>query len=271
MKWPNIKFFQVIGVLGFSVGIGNAYAGYNNRVKAKELYDHINRMAEEQGDAAAERYANSLYNMLYQDNLNNQHFQFLVKNIEDMRNNEISISNCKLALNDPSLDAATRIFYEAQISNLENSNRMIMQGLTNNHEMLNSLNDSVTIEKSVILQEIEKIRKGGTGTSNGFIGDSMDRVWNDFNLWIQSLDYVHNVAFVNIMGIGLILLSLLQIIFIFYGTFILDYLNLEARYPKLSKIIQLRRTFQQFYLLLNICIIFIVSIIMLFFNLTFFE
>jgi hypothetical protein len=72
------------------------------------------------------------------------------------------------------------------------------------------------------------------------------------------------------MGLGLILLSLLQIIFIFYGTVILDNLNLETRYPKLAKIIQLRRTFQQFYLLLNICIIAIVSIIMLFFNLTFF-
>ena len=72
------------------------------------------------------------------------------------------------------------------------------------------------------------------------------------------------------MGIGLILLSLLQIIFIFYGTVILDYLNLETRYPKLAKIIQLRRTFQQFYLFLNIFIIVIISIILLFFNLTFF-
>lgn len=73
------------------------------------------------------------------------------------------------------------------------------------------------------------------------------------------------------MGIGLILLSLLQIIFIFYGTVILDYLKLETRYPKIAKIILLRRTFQQFYLILNICIIITVSLIMLFFNLTFFN
>lgn len=73
------------------------------------------------------------------------------------------------------------------------------------------------------------------------------------------------------MGLVLILLSSLQIIFIFYGTVILDYLKLETRYPKISKIIQLRRTFQQFYLILNICIIVTVSIIMLFFNLTFFS
>ena len=74
------------------------------------------------------------------------------------------------------------------------------------------------------------------------------------------------------MGLCLILLSLLQIIFIFYGNKLLDYFirETEEKYPKIAKIIQLRRTFQQFYLLLNIFIIAIVSIIMLFFNLTFF-
>ena len=268
MRWPNIKFFQVLGVLGFGVGVGNAYAGYNNRVTAQELVNHINRMSIEQGHEVAEQYASSLYRILYQNNSNNQYFQYLIQNIEEIKKNDILISKYQSALNSSSLDAGTRITYETTITNLQQANQMIIQGVTNNHEMMQQLRESIAIDNSVILRELENLRRGST--SNGFI-DSIDRLWNDFNGWIQSLDYIHNVAFVNIMGIGLILLSLLQIVFIFYGTFILDYLNLEARYPKLAKIIQLRRTFQQFYLLLNICIIFIVSIIMLFFNLTFFE
>lgn len=270
MKWPNLKFFQVIGVLGFGVGAGNALAGYNNRATARELVDHINRMSQEQGGEVAELFASRLYTILYNNNLNNEQFQYLIRSIEKIRNNNDYINSYKTVLNSTSIDPATRSNYEAAIAQYEQANQTIMQLITNNPETMLRLNQSIAIENSVILREIENLRRGGGGTSNQFI-DSIDRLWNDFNTWIQSLDYFHSVAIVNIMGLGLILLSLLQIIFIFYGTVFLDYLNLETRYPKLAKIIQLRRTFQQFYLLLNICIIAIVSIIMLFFNLTFFN
>ena len=271
MKWPNLKFFQVIGVLGFGVGVGNAFAGYQNRATAQELVNTVNRMSRDQGQEVAEKYASSLYRILYQNNCNNQHFQYLIKNIEEIKQNDVLISSYQSVLNSSNLDAVTRLNYETAITNLQKTNQMIIHQLTTNHEMIQKLTESIAIDNSVILRELENLRRGGGGggISNQFI-DSIDRLWNDFNAWIQSLDYYHSVAFVNIMGLGLILLSLLQIIFIFYGTVFLDYLNLETRYPKLAKIIQLRRTFQQFYLLVNICIIAIVSIIMLFFNLTFF-
>ena len=267
MKWPNLKFFQVIGVLGFGVGLGNAYGGYQQRTTAQELVNQINRMSMEQGHEVAERYASSLYRILYQNNSNNQYFQFLLKNIEDIKQNETLISSYQSVLNSPSLDAVTRLQYEKSITSLQQANQSIIHRLSSNHEMMQQLRESIAIDNSVILREIDNLRRGGT--SNEFI-DSIERLWTDFNGWIQSLDYYQKVAFLNIMGIGLILLSLLQIIFIFYGTVILDYLNLETRYPKLAKIIQLRRTFQQFYLFLNIFIIVIISIILLFFNLTFF-
>lgn len=267
MKWPNLKFFQVIGVLGFGVGLGNAYAGYQNRTTAQELVNQINRMSMEQVHEVAERYASSLYRILHQNNSNNQYFQYLLQNIEDIKQNEKLISSYQSVLNSQSLDAVTRLHYETSITSLQQANQSIIHRLSSNPEMMQQLRESIAIDNSVILREIENLRRGGT--SNEFI-DSIYRLWTDFNGWIQSLDYYQNVAFLNIMGIGLILLSLLQIIFIFYGTVILDYLNLETRYPKLAKIIQLRRTFQQFYLFLNIFIIVIISIILLFFNLTFF-
>lgn len=270
MKWPNLKFFQVIGVLGFGVGAGNAYAGYNNRATARELLAQINRMSMEQGNEVAEKFASRLYNILYLNNGNDQHFRSLIGNIEQIKANNEVISSYKLVLNSSNLDAVTRFNYQTAIAQYEQANQTIIQTITNNAQMLQSLNNSIAIDNSVILRELENFRQGRGGTSNQYI-ENIDRLWNDFNAWLQSLDYYQSVAIVNIMGLGLILLSLLQIIFIFYGTVFLDYLNLETRYPKLAKIIQLRRTFQQFYLLLNICIIAIVSIIMLFFNLTFFN
>jgi hypothetical protein len=270
MKWPNLKFFQVIGVLGFGVGVGNAYAGYNSRTTARELVDQINRMSIEQGNEVAEQFSSRLYNILYLNNGNDQHFQFLIRNIEQIKANNELISSYKSVLNSSSLDAVTRLNYETAISQLQQGNQSIIHMITNNHEMVQKLNNSIAIDNSVILRELNNFRHGSGGSKSNQYIENIDRLWNDFNTWIQSLDYYHSVAIVNIMGLGLILLSLLQIIFIFYGTVILDYLKLETRYPKLAKFIQLRRTLQQFYLLLNICIIAIVSIIMLFFNLTFF-
>ena len=270
MKWPYLKFFQVIAVLGFGVGVGNAFAGYNNRATAIELVNHVNRMSQEQGNDVAEGFASKLYNILYHNNINNQQFQNLISSIEKIRDNNELINSYKSVLNSTSIDASTRLSYETGITQLEQANQMIIHQITNNPVMMQRLHESIAIDNSVILRELANLRRGGGGTSNQFI-DSIDRIWNDFNAWIQTLDYFHSVAIVNIMGLGLILLSLLQIILIFYGTVILDYLKLETRYPKFAKIIQLRRTFQQFYLLLNICIIAIVSIIMLFFNLTFFT
>jgi hypothetical protein len=87
---------------------------------------------------------------------------------------------------------------------------------------------------------------------------------------VNSLDHVHNIAIINLFGIFLIIISLLSIIFIFYGNILLDYLNLEQRYPKIAKIIILRRKFQGYYLWWNIFIIAIVSIIMFLMNLTLF-
>lgn len=270
MKWPNTKFFQVIGVLGFVLGAGNAYAGYQNWATAQELVNQVNCMSMEQGAEVGEKYASSLFRILYQNNYNNQHFQYLIKNIEQIKQNNELISSYQSVLKSSSLDAGTRLNYETALSNLQQTNQMIIHQITNNYEMMQKLNESIAEDNSVILRELDNLRRGGGGgISHQFI-DPIDRLWNDFNAWLQTLDYIHSVAIVNIMGLGLILLSLLQIIFIFYGIVILDYLNLETRYPKLAKIIQLRRTFQQFYLLLNICIIAIVSIIMLFFNLTFF-
>ena len=268
IKWPNIKFFLVIGVLGFGVGIGNSWAGYNNRSTAQELVNHIKRMSTEQGNEVAEKYASSLYRILYQNNYNNQHFQYLIRNVEQIKQNNELINSYQSVLNSSGLDASTRSSYEASVITLQQANQTIISQITNNQEMMQKLNESIAIDNSVILQEIENLRRGW-GNNNQFIS-SIDQLWKDFNGWVQTLDYIHSVAFVNIMGLWLILLSLLQIIFIFYGTVILDYLKLETRYPKLAKFIQLRRTFQQFYLFLNIGIIAIVSIIMLFFNLTFF-
>lgn len=176
MKWPNLKFFQVVGVLGFSVGVGNAFAGYTNRATVTELVNQVKIMSETQGNEVAERFASFLFKSINNNNLSNQHFQFLIKKIESIKQNNELINSYTSYLNNPNinLDAATRAHYESQVQELISNNQNISQSITSNYELMQSLHQSITIDKSVILQELEKLRRGG-GSSNQFI-DSIDRI-----------------------------------------------------------------------------------------------
>nr|YP_009504988.1 hypothetical protein [Lyophyllum shimeji]AWW14107.1 hypothetical protein [Lyophyllum shimeji] len=52
--------------------------------------------------------------------------------------------------------------------------------------------------------------------------------------------------------------SVISIIYIFYGDYLLEKFNIEQKYPKLAKIILLRKKFQRYYLLLNISTIILI-------------
>lgn len=134
-------------------------------------------MSREQGVEVAENYASRLYEILYKNNFNNQHFQYLIKNIEEIKRNEELIKSYKTVLNISGLDDATRLNHVAEITKLQQVNEMIITNITNNHEMLRTLNQSIAIDNSVILQELDKLRKGGGGggISNQFI-NSIDRL-----------------------------------------------------------------------------------------------
>lgn len=110
---------------------------------------------------------------------------------------------------------------------------------------------------------INEMRRNG----NNFT-DSIYKYIDNFNHYMASLNYEQNIAIINLFGIFVIIVSLISIVFIFYGNIILDYLNLELKYPKIAKFIVLRRKFQQFYLFWNIFVITIVSIIMFLMNLS---
>jgi hypothetical protein len=152
-------------------------AGYQNRATTQELENQVTRMSREQGNEVAEKFASSLYNILYQNNHNNQYFLYLIKNIENIKQNNELISNYQLVLNSSNLDAVTILKYETSISQLQLANQTIINQITSNHEMLQRLNDSIAIDNSVILRELANLRRGGGGgeTSNQFI-DNIDRL-----------------------------------------------------------------------------------------------
>jgi len=93
--------------------------------------------------------------------------------------------------------------------------------------------------------------------SNKFIPDN----FNIYNLY-------ENFSNDQLGGIGLILFSqvilasAISIVFIFFGEFLIQRYDLENKYPKLAKFIQLRRKFQRYYLILNIFYISFIGILL---------
>jgi len=71
-------------------------------------------------------------------------------------------------------------------------------------------------------------------------------------------------AFSNLLFCQVILASLISIIFVFFGEYLISRFKLETRYPRLAKFIQLRRKFQRYYLILNIFYIVVVVLIQIY-------
>ena len=77
--------------------------------------------------------------------------------------------------------------------------------------------------------------------------------------FIDSIDIFYRVALFLLIFKGIIISSTISIIFVLYGDYLLVKYDIEKRFPKLAKIIQLRRKLQRYYLILAISWILIVS------------
>ena len=72
----------------------------------------------------------------------------------------------------------------------------------------------------------------------------------------DNFDIYSKIAISILLINSVILSNLISIGFIFFGNYLLKKFNIENKYPSLKKIIELRLKFQQFYLILNLSLIF---------------
>lgn len=282
LNWPSNRFFQAIGLTSFTLGVYNAIAAAAQRqgnIQNIErirnigedlniVNDKIEKIAEVQSKGNLElkqqiieemhrKISNGVYNSSnpFKDQLDIMN-QALIDFLKIQ--GDIHTKSMKYQYADP----YTRLKIQNAINNLH---AQAKGKIVQIHDAINSINPNLYVAKTQIQEFIEQLRRSG----HNFV-DSFYKYFEDFNNWISSLDYTQNIAFINLSGIFVILVTIISIIFIFYGNKILDYLNLEQRYPKIAKFIILRRKFQQYYLLWDIFIITTVSIVMFIMNLTLF-
>lgn len=132
-------------------------------------------------------------------------------------------------------------------------------------------NNLTDIQKSKILKEIKELRAKENYNENNIINsftkmdkeieEFYDSITNDKSKFLpidiskllDNFDPIQKFAFAILCFSQVVLSSLISIIFIFYGDYLIRRFDLENKYPKLAKFIQLRRKFQNYYLF--VCII----------------
>jgi len=231
-----------------------------------DLKEQLTTLGTQYGNDIAESISKQLFTAL-ERGMPNQSFVLVKKTLIQISSNEAAINNYRqlqLKTTDPNMFN----YYAIEIDKLVQNNIQLMSHLASNSDLIKTLADSHAFTKESVTQAVTDLINKSGGWRNSFIDNSILKYLEDLNTWASNLNYTEGVALLNISGIILLLLSIWQIIIIFYGTILLDYFDLENRYPKIANLIKLRRKFQQYYLLLNVFIIVITSLSMMYFNLT---
>lgn len=275
MKWPSTKFFQAIGFTGFTLGVFNTINVYRskNNVTAN-FHDIINRTEKihQRIEELSEHYSNG--NEIVKEEIKNYMLKCIELKIQSNPQQNLNVKVVDESLNSIELIHNKIIFktnlYNNTVNPIEKS--LLQQDINSLNiefeskislaiEKFNTIKPNIGLTQTDILKIIDEIKRSG----NNFIDSDL---FNNFYNYLSTLNLEQSLAITNLFGIFIILITLISIISIFYGNLLLNYFNLENRYPKLSKLINLRRKFQQYYLLWNVIIISIVSITMLLINLT---
>ena len=90
---------------------------------------------------------------------------------------------------------------------------------------------------------------------------------DNYSSFLNTLSLEQLGALAHITSSIFILMCLFSIIVIIFSDYLLNILKLEEKYPKIGKIIRLRKTFQKYYLILNFILIIVTLLAVIFVDL----
>lgn len=118
-------------------------------------------------------------------------------------------------------------------------------------------------EQMTKLQEfIAQIKGSG---SQGFL-ENITQIILDYKDLISSFSLIQQLTLINMLTGALILNSIVTIIVIFYGEYLINLFKLELKLPRLAKFIKYRQKLQQYYFLINIIIIITAIVLLIYAN-----
>jgi Skp family chaperone for outer membrane proteins len=238
------RFFQGLGLTTFSMGVFNTIKG----IKTSVLYEKINKQE------AKYEELNNKYTSLLENNLNKLENEREIFEESNNLRRDVEVLEQKLR-------NSVEIKRELQTKYSENSGDSTInekiQEVVNTTEEIHNMYESVNNKFDLFINKINTLLNN-SGNKSQYL-DSLQS-------FFDGLNFVQNLAIVHISGSIVIIFSLINIISVFYGDKLIILFDLENRFPKIAKFIQLRRKLQQYYLLMNISLICIILVIIIYIN-----
>jgi len=238
------RFFQGLGLTTFSMGVFNTIKG----LKTSVLYEKINK------HEAKYEELNNKYTSLLENNLNKLENEREILEESNNLRKDVEILEQKLR-------NSIEIKRELQTKYSENSGDISInekiQEVENTSEEIHHMYESVNNKFDSFINKINTLLNNS---------DNKSQYLDSLQSFFDGLNFVQNLAIVHISGSMVIFFSLINIISVFYGDKLIRFFDLENKFPKISKFIQIRRKFQQYYLLMNIGLIFIILLIITYIN-----
>jgi hypothetical protein len=236
----------------------------NNQISGFAINKNITRFMGIVGGSSA--FGSFLINRNKKDitdlcnNLNKQS-EDLKKEIVNLENSQSDIIVSVLAklnsINDSTIEMKKHLDKAKELLNKKNDIESITTNDINSNSDLQYQLSQIEVNWNKVVNFAEEFKKDID--KNHFLP-------NNYTFDVSNL--YKNISNDQLGGIGLIffsqviLASAISIVFVFFGEYLIQRYNLEVKYPKLAKFIQLRRKFQKYYLILNILYIGTIGIIL---------
>jgi len=229
------KFFEHISKYAAGVATWATLHGYISDSKKTELLE--NQQILESIQKSVEIIKKSSEEM--QDRLNQENIDKLTSLSNNLKN-QIDNAVNTLILNK-----------ESKIS--EDLKAQSYQDINNNLDFTKNGLDRIAQEGKNILDEIVNMFSNikDSGSSSNYIFD----IINQYYEFLDTLTVVQKGALGHLLAAIFILLCFSSIITIFYGDTLIKLFEIEKRFTKIARFIEIRRKFQQYYFFLNTCLI----------------
>ena len=172
--------------------------------------------------------------------------EILIKNgsdlntaIDDTSKAAKSMTDIMERLNDPNLTVEEK---NRIIDLMSNELKTYYDSVTNLNSNMENLQNALSIFKK--------------DNSNKFI-DPLSEYIKNFQDFLATLDLIHTLNMVHILASMCLFFTLLSMVTIYYGDYLIQYFRLETKYPKLAKWIKIRRQLQHYSLMWNMFLAFI--------------
>lgn len=133
------------------------------------------------------------------------------------------------------------------------------------NQSFNTLDNSASSTNEELPQQTLDLITTVPQDSNSF-GPSMD-IFNSYREFLSTLSLDQLACLANAIGLFTIFFILTSIFLTLFGSYLIDSFNLEIKFPKLAKIIQLRQNVTKFYITVNILFLYVFILALIFVNL----